>query len=184
MCWQWHLCRHICGDSHRNVGHRWTIWSCYFVIHNKFEDIGEYQMHHNLRIRRGVLKIPKWMVKPRLKGSPDKRVRTWWHVMKMAAHTQAPAMPLPDACWRNELLKSWWGPKHEPQVLDVVVDTVLIVLEKSSLELFPDVVSPINDDIVVATIVSAILIVFEQLFYNSILFLTFTNVFTSFFSSV
>jgi len=69
-------------------------------------------------------------------------------------------------------------------VLDVVVDTVLIVLEKSSLELFPDVVSPINDDIVVATIVSAILIVFEQLFYNSILFLTFTNVFTSFFSSV
>jgi len=39
--------------------------------------------------------------------------------MKMAAQTQTPEIPLPDAFSRKELLKSWWGPVHDPQRLSV-----------------------------------------------------------------
>jgi len=64
---------------------------------------------------------------------------TWWHVIKIAAQTQAPEIPLPEAFWRKELakateiddvswttkrswlylLKSWWGPVQDPQTLSV-----------------------------------------------------------------
>ena len=33
--------------------------------------------------------------------------------MKIAAQTQTPEIPFPEACWRNDELKSWWsGPEQ------------------------------------------------------------------------
>lgn len=68
--------------------------------------------------------------------------------MKMAAQTQAPAMPFPEAFCRNELLKSWWGPVQDPQVLDV--DTVVV-----------DVVDEIELDKSLSMVVSLLLMMAE-----------------------
>ena len=35
---------------------------------------------------------------------------TWWHVTQMAAQAKIPAMPCPDACCRNDELKSGGAP--------------------------------------------------------------------------
>ncbi len=71
-----------------------------------------------------------------------KLIPTWWQVMRMAAQTQTPEMPWPEACWRKEELKSWWsGPEQgffwdqgsvevevtEVGVLFIMVDSMMLL---------------------------------------------------------
>ena len=130
-------------------------------------------MRWNLFFKISPLKIDDWSI---LNLIESKRLilkhhYTWWHVMKMAAQTQAPAIPLPEAFCKKELLKSWWGPSHEPHMLEDVVDVdvvVTTVLVNSFSEFgSPETVSSlvkIEFSVVMSTILNVLVV--QSTFHN------------------